>query len=220
MADCHCFMPAPTKIRIVIAFAALYLIWGSTYLGIRFAIETIPPFLMAGTRFLIAGLIMYAIAWSQGIGKSSWANWRTSFIIGACFLLGGKGGIALFAYGETCRFSIFDRCSTDDLRRIAPVARRHRDSRDATVPSSLDVDLVDGFVCLFSDHRSCGWIYSLHLAVAPLRSGKSRDLCVRKSDRGGIPRRDFRRGNFEHAHFSRRRPYHRLSGDGDYRAAA
>src|SRR5205809_2048326 len=95
MADCHCFMPAPRKIRIVIAFAALYLIWGSTYLGIRFAIETIPPFLMAGTRFLIAGLIMYAIAWSQGIGKSSWANWRTSLIIGACLLLGGNGGVTI-----------------------------------------------------------------------------------------------------------------------------
>src|SRR2546429_2707047 len=92
MADCHCFMPAPTKIRVVLAFAALYLIWGSTYLGIRFAIETIPPFLMAGTRFLIAGVIMYAIAWSPGIGKSTWRNWRTSFIIGARLLLGGNGG--------------------------------------------------------------------------------------------------------------------------------
>ncbi len=88
-------MPAPTKIWIIVAFAALYLIWGSTYLGIRFAIETIPPFLMAGTRFLIAGLIMYSIAWSQGIVKSSWANWRTSLIIGACLLLGGNGGVTI-----------------------------------------------------------------------------------------------------------------------------
>jgi drug/metabolite transporter (DMT)-like permease len=88
-------MAAPTKIRIIVAFAALYLIWGSTYLGIRFAIETIPPFLMAGTRFLIAGIIMYAIAWPQGIGKSSWANWRTSLIIGACLILGGNGGVTV-----------------------------------------------------------------------------------------------------------------------------
>jgi drug/metabolite transporter (DMT)-like permease len=95
MADCHCFMAASKKLWIIIAFAALYLIWGSTYLGIRFAIETIPPFLMAGTRFLFAGLIMYAIAWSQGIGKSSWANWRTSLIIGACLLLGGNGGVTI-----------------------------------------------------------------------------------------------------------------------------
>src|SRR6058998_1551105 len=95
MADCHCFMPAPTKIWIIVAFAALYLIWGSTYLGIRFAIETIPPFLMAGTRFLIAGLIMYAIGCSQGMVKSTWANWRTSLIIGACLLLGGNGGVTI-----------------------------------------------------------------------------------------------------------------------------
>src|SRR5436189_5738362 len=95
MADCHCFMSAPTKIRIIIAFGALYLIWGSTFLGIRFAIETIPPFLMAGARFVAAGLIMYAIAWSQGIGKSTWANWRTSLIIGACLLLAGNGGVTI-----------------------------------------------------------------------------------------------------------------------------
>ena len=88
-------MLAPTKIRMIGAFAALYLIWGSTYLGIRFAIETIPPFLMAGARFLIAGVIMYAIAWSQGIGKSTWANWRTSLIIGACLILGGNGGVTV-----------------------------------------------------------------------------------------------------------------------------
>ena len=88
-------MAVPKKTLVIVAFAALYLIWGSTYLGIRFAIETIPPFLMAGTRFLLAGLIMYAIAWSQGMVKSSWANWRTSLIIGACLLLGGNGGVTI-----------------------------------------------------------------------------------------------------------------------------
>src|SRR5881409_1590493 len=95
MRHCHSSMAAPTKARVIIAFAALYVIWGSTYLGIRFAIETIPPFLMAGARFVLAGLIMYAIAWSQGISKSSWANWRASFIIGACLLFGGNGGVTI-----------------------------------------------------------------------------------------------------------------------------
>ena len=99
-------MAAPKRSLVIIAFAALYLIWGSTYLGIRFSIETIPPFLMAGARFVLAGIIMYAIAWSQGsllgrsvgegrIGRSSWANWRTSCIIGACLLLGGNGGVTI-----------------------------------------------------------------------------------------------------------------------------
>jgi drug/metabolite transporter (DMT)-like permease len=88
-------MPAPKKTVVIIAFAALYLIWGSTYLGIRFSIETIPPFLMAGARFVLAGTIMYGIAWSQGIGESNWRNWRTSLIIGACLLLGGNGGVTI-----------------------------------------------------------------------------------------------------------------------------
>ena len=88
-------MLAPKTSKVIAAFAALYVIWGSTYLGIRLAIETIPPLLMAGARFVAAGLIMYVIAWSQGIGKSTWANWRTSLIIGACLLLAGNGGVTI-----------------------------------------------------------------------------------------------------------------------------
>jgi drug/metabolite transporter (DMT)-like permease len=88
-------MAAPTKIRVIPAFVALYLVWGSTYLGIRFAIESIPPFLMAGARFLLAGMIMFVIAWSQGAWKSNWANWRVSLIVGACLLLAGNGGVTI-----------------------------------------------------------------------------------------------------------------------------
>src|SRR5881394_377087 len=95
MRHCHSSMAAPKKTLVIIAFAALYVIWGSTYLGIRFSIETIPPFLMAGARFVLAGMIMYAVAWSQGIGESNWRNWRTSLIIGACLLLGGNGGVTM-----------------------------------------------------------------------------------------------------------------------------
>src|SRR5215475_668756 len=95
MRHCHSSMAAPKKTLVIIAFAALYVIWGSTYLGIKFSIQTIPPFLMAGARFVLAGLIMYAIASSQGMGKSNWRNWRTSLIIGACLLLGGNGGVAI-----------------------------------------------------------------------------------------------------------------------------
>lgn len=86
---------APDKFLILAAFAALYLIWGSTYLAILFAIETIPPLLMAGTRFVLAGFIMYAIARGRGAPKGSLANWRTALIIGGCLLLGGNGGVTL-----------------------------------------------------------------------------------------------------------------------------
>src|SRR5438046_10194676 len=92
MRHCHSSMAVPKKTLVIVAFAALYVIWGSTYLGIRFSIETIPPFLMAGARFVLAGMIMYAVAWSQGIGESNWRNWRASLISGAGLLLGGNGG--------------------------------------------------------------------------------------------------------------------------------
>jgi len=88
-------MPGPRKIQVIAAFAALYLIWGSTYLAILFAIQSIPPFLMAGARFLLAGLIMFAIARTQGPLRSTSAEWRTALIVGACLLLGGNGGVTL-----------------------------------------------------------------------------------------------------------------------------
>src|SRR6266699_3479516 len=88
-------MAAPKKIWIIIAFAAVYLIWGSTYLGILFAIQSIPPFLMAGVRFFSAGVIMYGIARLQGAPKPERSTWWTALIIGACLLLGGNGGVTI-----------------------------------------------------------------------------------------------------------------------------
>ena len=56
---------APRK-HVVAAFTAVYLIWGSTYLAIKYAVMTIPPFLMGGVRFVIAGAILYAFARRRG----------------------------------------------------------------------------------------------------------------------------------------------------------
>jgi drug/metabolite transporter (DMT)-like permease len=79
---------------LIAAFAAVYLIWGSTYIAIKYAIETLPPFLMAGTRFLVAGATLYAIArFSGDYEKPIWEHWRTSLIVGTLLLLGGNGGV-------------------------------------------------------------------------------------------------------------------------------
>jgi drug/metabolite transporter (DMT)-like permease len=83
------------KITIILAFAALYLIWGSTYLAILFAIQSIPPFLMAGARFLLAGVIMYGIARWQGTAKPEPVTWRSALIVGGCLLLCGNGGVTI-----------------------------------------------------------------------------------------------------------------------------
>ncbi|HEV2095211.1 MAG TPA: EamA family transporter [Chthoniobacterales bacterium] len=88
-------MQPPRKMALLAAFGTLYVVWGSTYLAIRFAIATIPPLLMVGTRYLLAGLIMYGIARWQRAPRGSVADWRNALIIGACLLLGGNGGVAI-----------------------------------------------------------------------------------------------------------------------------
>ncbi len=81
---------------LIAAFAAVYIFWGSTYLAIKYAIETLPPFLMAGSRFIIAGSILYVAArLSKDYEKPSWKHWRTSLIVGTLLLLGGNGGVVL-----------------------------------------------------------------------------------------------------------------------------
>lgn len=82
-----------STLKLILAFAAVYIIWGSTYLGIRIAIETIPPFLMASSRFLIAGTILFLIARIKSKEKLTLIHWRSGFIIGGLLLLGGNGGV-------------------------------------------------------------------------------------------------------------------------------
>jgi len=84
---------APPRWKVVTAFAAVYLIWGSTYLAIRFAIETMPPFLMAGVRFAIAGGLLYWWARWKGAPKPERVHWKSTTIIGGLLLLGGNGGV-------------------------------------------------------------------------------------------------------------------------------
>jgi len=78
---------------VVAAFAAVYLIWGSTYLGIRYAVESIPPFLMAGSRNLAAGLLLYALARARGNVSPSRIEWRDATIAGGLMLSLGNGGV-------------------------------------------------------------------------------------------------------------------------------
>jgi len=82
------------RTRLLAAFAAVYVIWGSTYLAIRFAVETLPPLLMAGARFTIAGLLL--LLWSrlvQHAERPSRTDWRTGLMCGALLLLGGNGAV-------------------------------------------------------------------------------------------------------------------------------
>src|SRR5579859_1131115 len=80
------------SIKLALAFAAIYVVWGSTYLAIRYAVETIPPLVTAGVRHAIAGTIMLAWAWARGY-RPTRAHWGAGFIVGALFFLVGHGSL-------------------------------------------------------------------------------------------------------------------------------
>lgn len=84
---------AASRGSILAALAAVYIIWGSTYLAIRFAVETLPPFLMAGVRFTVAGAILYGWRRARGVPRPTAAQWKAATVVGALMLLGGNGGV-------------------------------------------------------------------------------------------------------------------------------
>jgi len=85
---------APSRTALVLAFAAIYIIWGSTYLGIRVAVATMPPFLMAAARFILAGGLLLAFLKWRGAAWPSARQWRINAIVGTFLLLGGNGLVA------------------------------------------------------------------------------------------------------------------------------
>lgn len=80
--------------HVVAALAAVYVVWGSTYLAIHFAIETLPPFLMGGVRFLVAGGILFAWARLRGAARPTRRHLASAAVVGGLLLLAGNGGVA------------------------------------------------------------------------------------------------------------------------------
>jgi drug/metabolite transporter (DMT)-like permease len=80
---------------IIFAFAAIYIIWGSTYLGIRIGIESFPPLLLAGVRHFLTGLVLYPILrWKTGVQPTT-TQWRTAVVTGVLLLFIGNGGVCV-----------------------------------------------------------------------------------------------------------------------------
>ena len=84
---------ATPRWQIVLGFATVYILWGSTYLGIRFAIESIPPFLMGGSRFLISGFLLYAWARLRGAARPTRQHWMIAAGIGFLLPFVGNGAV-------------------------------------------------------------------------------------------------------------------------------
>jgi drug/metabolite transporter (DMT)-like permease len=81
-----------SRLWIVLAFFAIYVVWGTTYLAIRYAVETIPPLVTAGVRHSIAGLILLTIAWSRGF-RPRREHFAAGAVLGALFFLIGHGSL-------------------------------------------------------------------------------------------------------------------------------
>jgi drug/metabolite transporter (DMT)-like permease len=83
------------RTRILLAFAAVYVLWGSTYLFIKYAIETIPPFMLGASRFVVSGAILYALARWRGAPRPTSMELRLAAITGVLMLGLGNGGVML-----------------------------------------------------------------------------------------------------------------------------
>lgn len=81
----------PTAALVVLGFATIYVVWGSTYLGIRWAVETIPPFVMGGVRFVVAGVLLHLWLRGRGAAVPTFAQVRDAALAGVFLLLGGNG---------------------------------------------------------------------------------------------------------------------------------
>src|SRR5205085_3806819 len=80
--------------KIVLAFLAVYLCWGMTYVAMRVAVREIPPHLMSGARFVVAGSILYLLSRRRGDPRPTALEWRAATMIGAFLLLGGNATVA------------------------------------------------------------------------------------------------------------------------------
>ena len=80
-------------VRVLLAFFAIYVLWGSTYLAIRVAVESVPPLFAAGIRFVIAGTVLYAWSRVRGAPKPSPGEWRNLSILGALMFLASYSGL-------------------------------------------------------------------------------------------------------------------------------
>jgi drug/metabolite transporter (DMT)-like permease len=80
--------------KIGLAFLAVYLCWGMTYLAMRVAVRDIPPHLMSGARFLVAGLVLYLWSRSRGDAAPRAREWKAATMVGAFLLLGGNATVA------------------------------------------------------------------------------------------------------------------------------
>ncbi len=117
-------MTKPSRWLIVAGLLTIYLVWGSTYLAIRVAVETLPPFLMAGARFLVAGSLVAAILLVTQKFRATYAQWVWNAGVGCLMLLGGNGLVSWLSkpFLRNCHAYRFLQSADDGLCRMVYVS--------------------------------------------------------------------------------------------------
>jgi len=82
-----------SRTRVLAGFAVIYLVWGSTYLAIAYAVRSLPPVLTTAARFTLAGALLCAWGWARGAPRPSWVQWRAATIAGALLVGGGTATV-------------------------------------------------------------------------------------------------------------------------------
>jgi len=120
------------RLLTILAFAAIHVVWGTTYLAIHYAVQTIPPLLTAGLRHLLGGAALFAVCWSRGLRPTA-RQWRASAVAGFLFFLIGHGSLhwaelyvasgaaALFVATEPVWVAVLSALTERDAR-LSPAA--------------------------------------------------------------------------------------------------
>src|ERR1700690_1994959 len=90
-------IPAHLSAWVTLAFAYVYIAWGGTYMALHFALESLPPFVISGSRFVLAGTVLMAllgIFHSKGFHWGDLREWRDALVVGTMLLVGGNGCVA------------------------------------------------------------------------------------------------------------------------------
>ena len=135
-------IPLSARTKIALAFAAIYLIWGSTFLATRYAVVLIPPFFVSGTRFFVAGVVLFAYARARNKDPLTWRNWQAALLLGALFFFICHGGVSWAARHVPSGISALLMASISMWTALIEVIRRS-ESRPRPL---VIVSLLAGFV--------------------------------------------------------------------------
>src|SRR5450432_401920 len=131
--------PMSVRVKIALAFAAIYVIWGSTFLATRYAVVTIPPFFVAGTRFFLAGLVLFAFARIRNREPLTARTWLSAAAMGTLFFVICHGGVSWAAKHVPSGVSALLMSSISMWTAILEIAGRSRTRPGRRVMVSLMV---------------------------------------------------------------------------------